>query len=88
MSNKRNLGHNYFAVPYDAVTVNGIYIGSYVLPEPYDGPWALLLPSGCVTMGEDGYRPYRYRDFNEVVEDKSVLLELYKKDTENETYAG
>ena len=69
-----DLGHDYYAVPRDAVTINGIYIRTMTSHRmPYDGPFAVLMPDGRAAMGEDGHRPYTYKDLKECIDDVAVL---------------
>lgn len=65
------------AVPYDSVTVGGMYLPSLnSKPEWYGGPFALLLPDGTVALDEYGRRAHPYRDLAECKDDSEVLNNL------------
>lgn len=72
MSQPIELGHGFLAVPYDAVTLNGMYL-PHLATETSAREWCVLLPSGRPAMGESGRRPYRYRSIEDCRRDVTVL---------------
>jgi len=72
---RHDLGDGYFAIPYEACTVNCMPLAALNAPraENYKGPWALEMPHGRVADNERN-RPYRYSTLEEVEEDKGRLV--------------
>ena len=66
MAVRRDLASGFYAVPRDAVTVNGMALPQLnTMIEPYTGYWALITPNGRAIDGESG-RPYVYLSLEEV----------------------
>lgn len=63
----------YTAVPYDAVTINGMIMWGLVDGAAHDRGVALVDPLGKVVMGESGSRAYRYATVEAAEEDAEVL---------------
>ena len=75
-------------VPYKAVTLNCLYLPKLndVIPGSYNGPWALVAPTGRVVDDEDN-RPFRYETTNEASEDAKKLSEYSEWVGEELTYS-
>lgn len=66
-------GGGFKAVPYESVTLNGHYLRKLnTRPEQVAGDMALVSPNGKVLMGEDGRRPFLYRDLDDCRRDAAV----------------
>lgn len=75
MAIQHDFGNGYYAVPYDAVTLNGIPLTQLnTRSEPYKGPFALIMPDRHrAAEGDDGRTPYRYDTLDEARDDAAVL---------------
>lgn len=70
-----DLGNGFFAVPYDACTLNGIYLPQLnKFPAGYTGEWAVMSPKGRALDGEDNRRPYRYASLDECRRDVDRIV--------------
>lgn len=71
---RHDCGNGFFAVPYNAVTLNGLELPQLNNEkEPYNGYWALIAPCGKAIDGEGGVRPYEYRTLDECKTDAENL---------------
>ena len=65
----------YIAVPYDDVTLNGLYVpGMSGEGVGYCGSLAVVGPKGRALLGEYGRRPQLYRTLAEAIEDVETLI--------------
>lgn len=70
----KNLKNGFYAVPRDAVTMNGLPLPQLnTLEEPYNGYWHIIAPNGKAIDDEYG-KPYLYLDFEEVKENVERLI--------------
>lgn len=71
---KRDFGNGFYAVPRDAVTLNGLPLKQLNNGnEPYDGYWHLIAPNGKAIDNSVG-RPHLYRSIEEMVIDVENFL--------------
>ena len=69
-----DVGFGFIAVPYDSVTLNGIYMRG-LNGELDPSKFAVVAPNGKVLMGEDGKRPYCYTSIEDCRRDAQKLSE-------------
>jgi hypothetical protein len=71
----------YYAVPYEAVTLNGMYLPQLLASARRDA-WAAIGPDRRALQGESG-RTYRYGSLEECARDVATLREMLREPNSN-----